>query len=131
MNNIYFNDFEDDFIIKKVVVNGPATIVIWNDGTKTVVKSDEAFVSPLTGVLMCLYKKLFDSDDYHKLCSNLTDILMRNSYELEKFVDKKIRYAIALKEAQERFDKASDEAIDAINEFENAKNAYLNVIFGD
>ena len=131
MNNIYFNDFEDDFIIKKVVVNGPATIVIWNDGTKTVVKSDEAFVSPLTGVLMCLYKKLFDSDDYHKLCSNLTDILMRNSYELEKFVDKKIRYAIALKEAKERFDKASDEAIDAINEFENAKNAYLNVIFGD
>ena len=131
MNNIYFNDFEDDFIIKKVVVNGPATIVIWNDGTKTVVKSDEAFVSPLTGVLMCLYKKLFDSDDYHKLCSNLTDILMRNSHELEQFVDKKVRYAIALKEARERFDKASDEAVDAINEFENAKNAYLNVIFGD
>lgn len=131
MNNIYFNDFEDDFIIKKVVANGPATIVIWNDGTKTVVKSDEAFVSPLTGVLMCLYKKLFDSDDYHKLCSNLTDIFMRNSHELEQFVDKKVRYAIALKEARERFDKASDEAVDAINEFENAKNAYLNVIFGD
>ena len=46
--------------IKKVVFNNPATIVIWEDGTKTVVKcqpNDE--YNAETGLLMCIAKKHF------------------------------------------------------------------------
>lgn len=44
--------------IKKVIFNGPATIVLWNDGTKTVVKcsKNEEF-DPEKGVAMAVWKK--------------------------------------------------------------------------
>lgn len=44
--------------IKEVIFNNPATIVIWSDGTKTVVKcqpSDE--YNKETGLAMCIAKK--------------------------------------------------------------------------
>lgn len=45
--------------IKKVIFNAPATIVFWNDGTKTVVKCQggDTF-SPHTGLAMACAKKL-------------------------------------------------------------------------
>ncbi len=50
------------FGIKKVIFNGPATIVMWNDGTKTVVKTqnDEPF-DPEKGLAMAIIKKLNDN----------------------------------------------------------------------
>lgn len=46
--------------VEKVVYNDPATIVIWNDGTKTVVKCHEGDVyDPEKGFLLCCAKKLF------------------------------------------------------------------------
>lgn len=51
--------------IKRVIFNNPATIVYWEDGTKTVVKCmDEDVYSPDTGLAMCFMKKLFEKDDY-------------------------------------------------------------------
>lgn len=46
--------------IKNVIFNPPATIVFWNDGTKTVVKcqNDEAF-DPEKGLAMAIAKKHF------------------------------------------------------------------------
>lgn len=46
--------------IKNVIFNPPATIVFWNDGTKTVVKcqNDEAF-DPEKGLTMAISKKYF------------------------------------------------------------------------
>lgn len=44
--------------IKKVVFNDPATVVMWSDGTKTVVKCQPNDVySRETGLAMCIAKK--------------------------------------------------------------------------
>ena len=46
--------------IKKVIYNDPATIILWKDGSKTVVKCQEGDIyNPTTGFLMCYVKKLF------------------------------------------------------------------------
>ena len=46
--------------VEKVIYNDPATIVIWNDGTKTVVKCHEGDrYDPEKGFLLCCAKKLF------------------------------------------------------------------------
>lgn len=62
--------------IKKVIFNNPATIVIWNDGTKTVVKccEDDEF-DPEKGLAMAISKKALGgslkevrkwTDEYYK-----------------------------------------------------------------
>lgn len=43
--------------IKKVVYNGPATIVFWKDGTKTVVKCEDEEYDPEKGLAMAITKK--------------------------------------------------------------------------
>lgn len=51
--------FNADGSIKKVVFSGPATIVIWKDGTKTVVKCMEGDeYDPEKGLMMCIMEKL-------------------------------------------------------------------------
>lgn len=53
-------NLSNPFTIKKVHFNDPATIVIWADGTKTVVKcSEEDIYDPQTGLLMCIAKKAY------------------------------------------------------------------------
>lgn len=48
--------------VERVIYSGPATIVFWKDGTKTVVKcsKDEAF-DPAIAILWCFLKKYFGS----------------------------------------------------------------------
>lgn len=55
--------------IKKVIFNEPATIVLWNDDTKTVVKcSDKDIYNKETGLAMCICKKLYGNDNmFHKV----------------------------------------------------------------
>lgn len=46
--------------IERVIFNDPATIVFWNDGTKTVVKCAEGDeFDPEKGIAMCISKKIF------------------------------------------------------------------------
>ena len=46
--------------IEKVVFNCPATVVLWKDGTKTVVKCQEGDeYSKETGLAMCIAKRAF------------------------------------------------------------------------
>lgn len=45
--------------IEKVIFNYPATIVIWNDGTKTVVKCENEPFDPEKGLAMAISKKFF------------------------------------------------------------------------
>lgn len=53
--------------IKKVIYNDPATIVLWNDGTKTVVKCMEGDTfSKEMGLAMCICKKVLGSQ-YHRV----------------------------------------------------------------
>jgi hypothetical protein len=49
-------------LIKRVIYNPPATIVMWNDGTKTIVKCmDDEEYSQYYGFCACVCKKLFGS----------------------------------------------------------------------
>ena len=55
----YFRRSESEVRIKDVIFNGPATIVFWSDGTKTVVKAiDEPFDAE-KGLAMAIAKKFF------------------------------------------------------------------------
>lgn len=48
--------------IKKVIFSGPCTIILWNDGTKTIVRCgpDDEFDKE-KGIAMCILKKMFGS----------------------------------------------------------------------
>lgn len=49
-------------IPKKAIYSGPATVVLWADGTKTVVKcSDEDAYAPEVGFLWALAEKVYGS----------------------------------------------------------------------
>lgn len=50
---------EANVYITRVVYNNPATIVFWNDGTKTVAKAhgNDPY-SPEVGLMICCFKKL-------------------------------------------------------------------------
>ena len=56
MNKINFNRLYD-ISIKNVIFNNPATIVFWNDGTKTVVKAENEEFDPEKGLAMAISKK--------------------------------------------------------------------------
>lgn len=50
----------------KVIFNNPATIVIWSDGSKTVVKCHNEDFDPEKGLAMAICKKFLGSA-YHKI----------------------------------------------------------------
>ena len=67
--------------IDRVIINKPATIIIWKDGTKTVVKCTENDIfDPEKGIAMCIVKKLFD------------DKSTRVSKFMDKWIPEDIRY---------------------------------------
>jgi hypothetical protein len=51
-------DLEKCTLIKNVIFNDPATIVIWADGTKTVVKAGRDFFDEEKGLAMAICKKI-------------------------------------------------------------------------
>lgn len=58
-----FDEPANPFDIKKVHFNDPATVVLWADGTKTVVKcGEEDIYDPQTGLLMCIAKKAYGNN---------------------------------------------------------------------
>ena len=58
--------FGKSLVIKKVIYNGPATIILWNDRTKTVVKCKEGdSYSPEAGFALAVLKRL-TGDGFHK-----------------------------------------------------------------
>ena len=63
-SNSLYNSFE----LKDILVNGPATIVFWADGTKTVVKCvpDDSYDAE-KAVAMCFMKKALGGRSMHKL----------------------------------------------------------------
>ena len=56
-NKIY--EYKRNRRIKNVIFNDPATIVFWNDGTKTVVKVQNEKFDPEKGLAMAIAKKYF------------------------------------------------------------------------
>lgn len=56
----------DKFVIKDVIFNSPATIVLWADGTKTVVKAENEPFDPEKGLAMAISKRaLGDKYNYY------------------------------------------------------------------
>lgn len=56
LNSLY--GISSIFKYKKIIFNNPATIIIWNDGTKTVVKCQNGDnFDPEKGVALCFMKK--------------------------------------------------------------------------
>ena len=56
----------DKFDIKDVIFNDPATIVLWADGTKTVVKAENEPFDPEKGLAMAISKRaLGNKHDYY------------------------------------------------------------------
>lgn len=94
--------------IEKVIFNEPATIVIWDDGTKTIVKCCEDDVySKEAGLAMCICKKLYGNDNQFKkefkkwipeeeksTIQNTTDNVARPLHNLSDAISKNICVSI-------------------------------------
>lgn len=54
--------------IKKIILNNPATVIFWNDNSKTVVKcTDGDKYNPLNGIAIAFMKGMLDKKAYNKL----------------------------------------------------------------
>lgn len=59
-NFLGYNEGNITFEVEKVIFNEPATIVIWKDGTKTVVKCGENDIfDKEKGIALCYMKHIF------------------------------------------------------------------------
>lgn len=57
---------------KKVIFNDPATIVIWKDGSKTVVKLSKGDTyDKEKGFAFCMLKKIYGNDYYKTIRGNI------------------------------------------------------------
>jgi hypothetical protein len=105
--NPYLN-FNRNTTIKKVVFNNPATIVLWTDGTKTVVKcqNDEIF-DPEKGLAMAIAKKAFgNKGNYCNEIKKWTEQYEMNETEsIEIKFDGKTIIREAIDKVQEHFDR--------------------------
>ena len=63
------------FKYKKIIFSGPATIILWEDGTKTVVKcSPGRFFDPYSGVAIAFMKKALGNGSGHRNKKIMNDI---------------------------------------------------------
>ena len=67
--------------IEKVIYNPPATIILWNDGTKTMAKCDkEDTYDRATGFMLCVLKKKYGNKTVKKMFNRYVyDIPPKNS----------------------------------------------------
>lgn len=65
---------------KKLIVNGPATVILWDDGTKTVAKcnTDEQF-DPEKGVAIAIAKRFISGTKLHRMFDDAGFQLIDNS----------------------------------------------------
>lgn len=81
--------------IKDIIINDPATIILWKDGTKTVVKcQNEDTFDPGKGIAMAILKKLYGNGGFYK------DIFEPaiEKYELKKLLEKSKKHVVTKKE---------------------------------
>jgi hypothetical protein len=84
MVNGHFGVPKTNFDIKDVIFNDPATIVFWDDGTKTVVKADKEDFDPEKGLAMAISKKaLGNKGNYFDIFKKWTSKYKRPVKELD------------------------------------------------
>ena len=95
--------------IKNVIFNDPATIVFWNDGTKTVVKAENEEFDPEKGLAMAISKKVLgNKGNYYETFkkwlpekeSELNSVWPSEQVSLSNIVEK-FRKALVEKEGTE------------------------------
>lgn len=68
LNDVYGKSKSSTWGINRVIFNDPATIVIWNDGSKTVVKASNEPFDPEKGLAMAIAKKaLGNKGNYYEI----------------------------------------------------------------
>ena len=68
LNDIYGKSKSSNWGINRVIFNDPATIVVWNDGSKTVVKASNEPFDPEKGLAMAIAKKaLGNKGNYYEV----------------------------------------------------------------
>ena len=68
LNDIYGKSKSSNWGINRVIFNDPATIVVWNDGSKTVVKASNEPFDPEKGLAMAIAKKaLGNKGNYYEI----------------------------------------------------------------
>lgn len=109
--NSFFGVQKPDMRIEKVIFNAPATVVIWKDGSKTIVKSGDYDVfDPEKGLAMAIAKKaLGNQGNYYEVFKKWLP---------EDPVEKIKR---ELKEVEDCF-KEANSAIEEIERFEKEDN---------
>ena len=94
----------EDVKIKKVIYSNPWTHIIWEDGSKTSSKCDEADTyDELTGFMMCVFKKKIPAKEMRKMFNdyvygNDKKYIKRDKKKIKKNYDNIVNYD-RLKEA--------------------------------
>lgn len=99
---------KNDMKIKKVYFNEPATVVLWEDGTKTIVKAGEGDIyDPEKGLAMAIAKKaLGNQGNYYELFKKWLpyDPIVKIKRDLKELEDH-LKEANSAIEEIERFEK--------------------------
>lgn len=86
--------------IKKVIVNGPATVILWNDDTKTVAKcSPKESFDFEKGVAIAIAKRFVSGDELKELFKSAEEQCYEFYFEeFQEWVDKFLRGLTAFSE---------------------------------
>lgn len=112
--------------ITNVVFNDPATIVFWEDGSKTVVKCnpDCDFYDPEKGLVMAMVKKIYGNKGSYfneikkwikkydeEMCGDEDELTYDFDISMDKFIDefRKLKLAFGLESPSEEHKKENEE----------------------
>lgn len=111
---------------KKIHFNGPATVVEWNDGTKTVVKCQRGDTfDPFTGVAMCCMKKMLGTNESGSNYLNDVTKLIDEAWEANnKRYKNKERRLKQKWEAKDKRYKKKEEALKHKKEVSNQEDKH-------
>ena len=116
---------------KKIHFNGPATIVEWNDGTKTVVKCQRGDkFDPLTGVAMCCMKKMLGSNEsgsnyLSKVEGLIDDAITKKDERYRKNQAELMALAQASNDSWNEYAKKMDEQLYKVNKAIEEANRFV------
>ena len=114
----YRNGMSSSYIpeIKNVIFNNPATIVFWEDGTKTVVKcQDGDEFDPEKGLVMAIVKKAYGNKGNY--CNKLKKWLPKEEQvdtNRSIFVPKEFTFTADIDKLSKSFKKGVSDALDVI-----------------
>ena len=101
----YGSMFYKELKMENVIFNGPATIVIWNDGSKTVVKCYEYDkYDPEKGLAMAICKK-FLGDEFKSTFKRWMPEMVTEDHDISKALDN--AYNNALSDLIEKLKKST------------------------